>query len=312
MHVRGGVRSMRQITLLAPLLGWLGGCASLQSGDANGGSDAPPESLTVTISELKLHMRDDTYRFERAVGPDGGDVYAVALWKLDRLAAARARPEGEWQNVDYLIEFARGNALERLRRYPDAAGAYARVGASGSVLGDAATQRGRVMERFAHAASAPEQPFASGAEELEFIGGRIARWRELALEFHDVPQESLAREEAEAWEVMRVDALTRQGQRDEAIRACRALVESNRESKLFGHHLLRLGDLYADSARGEQLKARTNLSPLDAAKYDTLLDQAFSAYELAAEGHQPAMRREARTRIESLSSYHAEVRAHAP
>jgi tetratricopeptide (TPR) repeat protein len=303
---------MRQIALMAPVLGWLGGCASPGPSGPSAESDTLPESLTVTISELKLHMRDDTYRFERAVGPDGGDVYAVALWKLDRLAAGRARPEGDWQKVDYLIEFARGNALERLRRYDLAAGAYARVAASGSVLGDSATQRLQVMERFALASAAPAQSFASEAEELEFIGARIGQWQALAVEFHAVPQESLAREEAEAWQVVRVDALTRQGERDEAIRACRALIESNRESKLFGRHLLQLGDLYADSARGEELKARTNLSPLDAAKYDALLDQAFSAYELAAEGHQPAMRREARTRIESLSSYHEEVRAHAP
>jgi tetratricopeptide (TPR) repeat protein len=312
MHVPATVRSLRQIALLAPVLGWLGGCASLTPSDTSSEADALPESLTVIIAELKLHMRDDTYRFERAAGPDGGDVYAVALWRLDRLAALRARPEGEWQNADYLIEFARGNALERLRRYGEAAAAYARVEASGSVLGDAAAPRRQVAERFALAAAAPAQPFSAEEEELAFIAARLEQWRGLAIEFRDVPQESLAREEAEAWEVMRVDGLTRYGQREEAIRACRALIESNRESKLFGQHLLRLGDLYADSARREQLKARTNLSPLDAAKYDALLDQAVSAYELAAEAHQPAMRREARTRIDSLQSYHEEVRAHAP
>jgi tetratricopeptide (TPR) repeat protein len=303
---------MRQIALMAPVLGWLGGCASLTPTDASREADELRESLTLIISELKLHMRDDTYRFERAVGPDGGDVYAVALWKLDRLVVLRARPDGEWQNADYLIEFARGNALERLRRYDQASRAYARVEASGSVLGDAAAQRLRVVQRFALAAAPPEQPFAAQAEELDFISARIEQWRGLAFEFRDVPQESLAREEAEAWEVMRVDGLTRFGQREEAIRACRALIETNRESKLFGEHLLRLGDLYADSARRERLEAHTNLSPLDAAKYDALLDQAFSAYELAAEAHQPAMRHEARTRIDSLHSYHEEVRAHAP
>ncbi len=312
MQHGASVQSMRQIALVAPILGCLGGCASFSPNQGTRDSDSLPESLTIVVSQLKLHMRDDTYGFDRAVGEDGSNVYAVALWKLDRLAAQRARAEGEWQNADYVIEFARGKALERLRRYGDAVSAYRRVEASGSVLGDAAAERLPIAERFALAAAAPEQPFPNAAEELRFVEGRIELWRHLASEVRNTPYESLAREEAEAWEVMRVDVLARSGQLAEATRACRALIESNRESKRFGKHLLRLGDLYADSARREQLQARTNLARFDAARYDALLEQAFSAYELAGEDHKPAMRREARTRIDSLLSYHEEVTSHAP
>jgi hypothetical protein len=304
---------MRQTALAAPilgsLLGCLVGCASAPTNQA--AADAEAESLTTIVANLKLHMSDDTYRFDRAVGADGSNVYAVALWKLDRLAAVRARPEGEWENADYVIEFARGKALERLRRYPEAAQAYHRVRASGSVLGDAAAEPLRIAERFAVAAQAPAQPFADAAAELAFIEDRLAIWRSLALELHSTPEESLAREEAEAWAVMRVDTLARLDRHADAIVACRTLVESNRESKLVGKHLLRLGDLYADSARREQLRAGAHLSPLDASRYDALLDQAFSAYELASEDHKAALRREARTRIDTLLAYHEEVRAHA-
>ena len=303
---------MRQIALVAPLVGWLGGCASLSPSERQSAADQPPESLTVVVSQLKMHMRDDTYRFDRAVGEDGSNVYAVALWKLDRLAASRGRAEGKWRNADYVIEFARGKALERLRRYDDAARAYRRVVESASVLGDAAAERLRVAESFALAAAVPVQPFASAAEELLFIEGRIELWQGLARETRDTPQESLAREEVEAWEVMRVDGLGRSGQLGDAIRACRALVESNRESKLYGKHLLRLGDLYADSARREQLQAQTSLSRYDAERYDSLLDQAFSAYELAGEDRRSGLRSEARSRIDVLLAYHEDVSRHAP
>ena len=303
---------MRQIALVAPILGWLIGCASFSPSEQQSDADPETDSLTVVVSQLKLHMRDDTYRFDRAVGKDGSNVYAVALWKLDRLAAERARAEGEWQNADYVIEFARGKALERLRRYDEAARAYRRVKESGSVLGDAAAERLRIAARFALASAAPEQPFASPAEEMLFIEGRIELWRGLAREVRNTPQESLAREEVEAWEIMRVDGLARSGQLADAIRACRALIESNRESKLFAKELLRLGDLYADSARREQLQARTSLAHFDADRYDALVDQAFSAYELAGEDHKPGLRREARTRIEALLAYHEEVLGHAP
>lgn len=303
---------MRQIALMAPLLGWLGGCASFLPGEHSSDADTGSESLTLVVTQLKMHMRDDTYRFDRAVGEDGNNVYAVALWKLDRMAAERARPEGDWQNADYVIEFARGKALERLRRYEDAARAYRRVTASGSVLGDAAAERLRIASIFAEAAASPAQPFANPAEELGFIESRVNVWQGLAREVHNTPQESLALEEVEAWQIMRVDGLARSGQLADAIRACRAMIESNRESKLFAKQLLRLGDLYADAARREQLQARTSLSIFDAERYDALVDQAFSAYELAGEDHKPSLRREAQTRIEALLAYHEEVRSHAP
>lgn len=266
----------------------------------------------MVVSQLKLHMRDDTYRFDRAVGEDGNNVYAVALWKLDRLAAQRARAEGEWQNADYVIEFARGKALERLRRYDDAVQAFRRVKDSGSVLGDAAAERLRITERFALASAAPEQPFANAADEMLFIEGRVQGWRTLAYAVRDTQQASLAREEVEAWEIMRVDGLARSGQLSDAIRACRVLIESNRESKLFAKHLLRLGDLFADAARSEQLQSRTNVAHFDVTRYDVLVDQAFSAYELAGEDHKPSLRHEARTRIEALLASHEEVTRHAP
>ncbi len=296
---------------MAPLVAALAGCSSLSPSGSRTDSARTPDSLTAVVSQLKLHMRDDTYRFERSVAEGGSNVYAAALWKLDRLAARRAQPVEAWQNADYVIEFARGKALERLRRYDEALQAYRRVQGSGSVLGDAAAERAQVTEKFSAASKPPAQPFASPADELVFIESRLALWRDLRLEVRDTPQESLAREEVEAWEVVRVDWLARAGQVEDATRACRALIESNRESKLFARHLIRLGDLYADSARREQLNARAKLSTFDAERYDALLDQAFSAYELAGEDRKSALRREARTRIDALLAYHEEVRNHA-
>jgi hypothetical protein len=145
------------------MLVFAGGCASLSPLTGGADESAADDSLTRVVSELKLHLRDDTYRYDRAVATDGRNVYAVALWKLDRLAGERQKPVPEWENADFVIEFARGKALERLRRYGDALSAFRRVGASGSVLGDAASERGRVMESFAVAAAPPDEPFATPA-----------------------------------------------------------------------------------------------------------------------------------------------------
>jgi tetratricopeptide (TPR) repeat protein len=308
-----GVRSARQLAVAAPLLAVLTGCSTfLARAPEEPTASATTESLTAVVAELKLHMRDDTYRFDRAVTEDGRNVYAVALWKLDRIAALRSRPADGWENADYVIEFARGKALERQRRYGDALAAYRRVEDSGSLLGDAARERAAVMERFAAAATAPEPRFATPEEELRFLDERLELWRRIGLDLYGQPQESLAREEAEAWEILRVDWYERSGDLELALAACRSLIERNRESKLYASHLLRLGDLYADAARREKLQARARLSDFDAERYDVLLDQAFAAYELAGEDHKSALRREARTRIAALLAYHEGVQGHAP
>ncbi len=303
---------MRQIALVAPVLICATGCASLSPFGGSSTEAIADDSLTRVVAELKLHLRDDTYRYDRATTDDGRNVYAVALWKLDRLAGLRARPQENWENADYVIEFARGKALERLRRYGDAVAAFQRVGGSGSLLGDTAADRARLIESFALASARPAEPFANPEEERLFIQARIDLWRQLADDVHGTRYESLALEELEAWQVMRVDWFARGDRLSDAITACQSLIETNRESKLFGKHLLRLGDLYADSARRVELQANANLASLDPNRYEALVDQAFSAYELAAEDRRPALRREARTRIEALLAYHEGAGARVP
>jgi hypothetical protein len=303
---------LRQIVLVAPVLVCASGCASLSQLTGHGTDAVADDSLTRVVAELKLHLRDDTYRYDRATTEDGRNVFAIALWKLDRLAALRARPAESWENADYVIEFARAKALERLRRYGEAVSAFQRVAGSGSLLGDAAAEGAREIESFAAASARPPEPFASPEAERIFIEGRIDLWRHLADAAQGTPSESLALEEVEAWQVMRVDWYARGDQLESAISACENLIEANRESKLFGKHLLRLGDLYAASARRAELQARANLASFDTSHYESLVDQAFSAYELAAEDRRPALRREARSRIETLLAYHEGAAARVP
>jgi len=169
-----------------------------------------------------------------------------------------------------------------------------------------------VIDSFADASARPAGPFANAEEERQFIDARIGLWRSLADEVRGSAYEPLALEEIEAWQVMRVDALARADRLADAISACQSLLETNRESKLFGKHLLRLGDLYADSARREELQAHANFSALDPGRYESFVDQAFSAYELAAEDRRPTLRREAHSRIESLLAYHEGATARVP
>lgn len=300
----GGVKTRLQLVLLAPLIFAISACGTLSGRSADG---APPwkgdETLTRIVTELRMHLREDPYRFPRPQTTDGRDGFSVLLWKLDRLKQTRNPDPSRWENVDLVIEFARGRALERLRRYAEASVSYGVVADSGSVLADLASDGAEAMHAFAELKREPELASAE-TSELELIQARIRAWRSLAAHYRGTHRSSLAWEEVEAWQILRVDWLSRNGEADRAIVACKQMIEHNRDSKLYARHLLRLGDLYADAARRARLHEHARLGPQRRDHYENLLENAFASYELAGEARAAGPRREAETRIAALIAFH--------
>jgi hypothetical protein len=289
----------------------LGACAFGGGGDAV--EDAQlhrHRTLATIVSELQLHLRDDTYRHNRARGEDGQNVFSVALWRLDRLQRALGDEEDADQ-VSLVIDYARARALERLRRFGDAADAYESVASSGSALAEPAEQAGEIMLEFA-----AHSGIVGGLEgpdaEIAFLDGRVRQWGSLAWEHRGTPYESLAWEEAEAWAMLRVDWLENHGGPEAAIEPCERLIETHRASKNYPKHLIRLGDLYAETARDHVLSSRAKRDPFDPGRYEQLLDRALSAYELAEDERKPDTRAEATSKIRALLAYHQGVRSYAP
>jgi polyhydroxyalkanoate synthesis regulator phasin len=268
------------------------------------------ETLTRVVAELRMHLRDDTYRQPRPLTGDGRDLFEAILWKLDRLQRERGlEPEG-WQNVDYVIELARARVLEKMRRYAEAQAAYARVAERSSALQQAATEGRDGIARLAAIAAASSEPTT---DELAWLEERVRLWTELAWELRATRWESLAREEAEAGEMLRVERLATAGQLDAAIEAARRLAEHHRHSKLYARHLIALGDLNADAARALEVAklARSAKGEVEARR-DALLEHAFSAYELASEARSADDRLAALARIEALRADREGGLAHAP
>jgi tetratricopeptide (TPR) repeat protein len=310
--MRGSVARLAPVALMPAAL--LAGCAGLAPslrGDTPARRDEG-RTLTAVVAELQLHLRDDTYRLDRARTEEGQNVFALALWRLERLRERRARASSRTDNVDIVIEFARGRTLERLRRYEEAAEAYSRVELTGSRLGVAAQERAEIIRTFARH-SGPLDPVPATPEDaLERIEERIHVWHELALSHARTEFESLALEEAEAWEMLRVEWFARHRDPREAIEACRRLVERHHASKLYAEHMIRLGDLYADAAHQVFLRARAKLGPFDTERYEAFLDQAFAAYEVAAEQREGSTNDAAESKIEALLAQHEGVRGHVP
>jgi tetratricopeptide (TPR) repeat protein len=310
-------RDPRRLALVLPAL-FVGGCLSIGPGPPRQPDAATAEllrgmpSLTVIVSDLQMHLRDDTYRYDRARGADGRNIFAVALWRLDRLQRARGLPEQDWENVDVVIEFARARALERLRRYAAAVAAYDRVAARASVLEAPALEAREVISRFGRHSGPPRRPPPTPEKELELIEDRIAKWSDLAWEYRGTSYEPLAREELEAWEMLRVEWFAHRRRPEEATAACQRLLDRHQHSKLYAKHLIRLGDLYAEAARGQHLRFRAKAEPFDARAYQERIDRALAAYELASEQRKPALRQEAQGKIGALLSYHRRVHTDVP
>jgi hypothetical protein len=303
-------------TGVALILGlMLSGCSSVVPSWLGGAPDetsAEGRTLSTIVAELHLHLRDDTYRFRRARTEGGGNVFALSLWRLDRLRARRNRSVERWENIDIVIEYARARALERMRRYGKARSAYERVASVGSRLDEPAEEGKKVMSRFAEQSRRPDPPPGSPEASLALIDERIRAWQGLALEYSETPFGSLAREEAESWEVVHVDWFARHRPVQEAIDACQRLLERHHASKLYAKHLIRLGDLNAHGAEQIYLRARANLAPFDAERYESFLDHAFAAYELAGDEPRGAVRDEAESKIETLLAQHDGIRADVP
>jgi len=281
------------------------GCQSTRGVTA----DSQDRALTLSVAELQMHLRTDTYRTFDNLQSDGRDVFDVALWRLDRLVELRGAQYPQWQDSDVVIEYARARALERLRRYDEAVVAYRRVSELGGLLAKPAAEQLEVIERFAaqlHEIDPTLEPLQGDLAQIE---ASTEQWLQLAREVHSLPHASLALQEAEGWEQARVDYFAGRGEGDDAIAACQRLIERHRDSKLYPRHLIRLGDLYAERARRGESTARVQRAAFDVRKYEKDLEQALSAYELASETRKPRLRREAETRIAALLAYHEGVRS---
>jgi len=179
-----------------------------------------------------------------------------------------------------------------------------------AILAREALEARDVMRRFALEGAPADFTDGDPEQDLARVEARIAAWDELIEAYGSTSFGPLAREEAEAWEILRVELYGRFRSADEAVVACNRLIERNRDSKLYAEHLIRLGDLHAAAARRESLVLRTRQDAFDVHSYDRSVGSALAAYELAAEARREGVRRQAQTRIATLLADHEGVRAH--
>jgi len=234
---------------------------------------------------------------------------ALELRFAEPAAPLEPRGPASWTDEDLVIEFARARALGRLRRYREAASAFARVEASRRLLAASASEHRGMMDIFASLAEATSEDSPESVADPHRIRAWVHAWTQLSLALGSSEYASLARLEAEVFDQAQVEFYVARGELESAIDVCHDLLAAHRASKLYPRHLIRLGDLYAELARREHRRTRTSRESLDVSRYERFLERAFAAYELATEARRPTMRREARGKIESLLAFHEGVRS---
>jgi tetratricopeptide (TPR) repeat protein len=307
------VQTVQSFRLRLPMAVFIGAATvSLACGSSRGPNELREQALALSVSDLQMHLRADAYRTYAHLDDGGRNAFSVALWRLDRIQEQRSATPGdtsEWTDEDVVIEFARARALERLRRYRDAADAFRGVAVRNGLLAEPAAEHRQIMEIFASIAEVSAAFDANDEHALEAIEAWSHAWSQLAGLMPDPAYASLARLEAELWDEARVDHFMLRGKTSEAIRACQQLIQLHGQSKSYPHHMIRLGDLHAEAARREYIASRAERRPLKVDLYEQALERAFSAYELASEARKPRLRREAQSKIEALLAYHEGVRS---
>jgi hypothetical protein len=300
--------------VLVPALGL--GCAPAKPPDP---SYDPARSLLEVVSVLRLHVPDDTYRFEPARDFTGHNVYRGSLLRLENLERAHADDLRAGHMLD-VIHFSKGRALERLRAYDLAAASYREVVELGGRLEMPARRAAALCDALAEAASLlpPEWEETEDGlvfdvdQVLEAYELRVALLEVLAEEEAGSHYEAVLQEEIERADMDRAERFVdvRDVVPDGDLRAFAELqrvIVRHRESRLANRHLLELADLYAELAE-EYVKERPPEGlHFDPPAFEELVDSASHLYQAVANQDGTTEKLEAQRRLESFLAFTLQV-----
>jgi hypothetical protein len=299
----------------------LAACASRPEPDPH---YRPASSILEVLATLRLHVPDDTYRFPPATDFTGRNVYRSSLVRLENLERVHADALRAGQ-MDDVVSFAKGRALERLRAYGLAATSYRSAAEREGPLRQDALWSASICDALAEAASIgfeaerPAQAGEAAAEAPADPDAAIADYeRRAALldaltdEVRGTHYEAVVKEEVERGDVARARyfaarrALVPDGD-VRAIAEAQRVVTRHRESKNANRHLLELADLYAALAE-EYVAARPPESLwFDPPAFQEYVDAAAQLYEAVANQDGTSEKLEAARRLEAFLAFTLQV-----
>jgi len=293
------------------------GCASTPEPDPR---YHPTKNVLEVIAVLRVHVPDDTYRFEPARDYTGRNVYRSSLLRLESLERLHAETLRAG-HMDGVIAFGKGRSLERLRAFDLAADQYRVAALRGPTLKVEALRSADVCDAL-HEASEE----AVGLDDLVGLSEErlprdrlpeaiLAQFEERVRLLEEVADASegthhvaVAHEEIERADVARARYFG--GQRKvlpegdvRAIAELQRVVAQHSESKNANRHIIALADLYADLAV-EYVEAFPPESlRFDVSRFREMTDSASRLYEIVANQDGTPEKLEASRRLEAFLAF---------
>jgi hypothetical protein len=277
-------------------------------------------SVLEVVAVLRRHVPDDTYRFEPARDFTGRNVYRSSLLRLENLERVHADGLRAGQ-MDGVIAFAKGRALERIRAYGLAAESYRMAAEREAALRAEALRSTDLCEGIHESLGAPVglEPALTG-DASAFLGipapdavlagfeTRNAQLESLARAAEGTHHVPVLREEIERADVERARYFVRLRDviQDGDVRAMAELqrvVLRHPDSKRASRHLLNLADLYAElSAEYVERHPPESLS-FDPVEFRDLVDSGARIYEMVAARDGTPEKIEASRRLEAFLAF---------
>lgn len=306
-------RSLGALTVLALAPAWGVGCASGPGPDPR---YRPAESVLEVIAVLRRHVPDDTYRFEPAQDFTGRNVYRSSLLRLESMERLHGDALSA-ANMEGVLAFAKGRALERLRAYDLAADEY-RLAAD--LDDDLAVEASRSAD--VNDALHDYTDMAVGLDELASQDGlstdsddMLARFDERTERLEQLERTTdgthhayIVREEIERTDVARAEYFMalRQILPDGDVRAAAELqrvVRRHGDSKYASRHILALAELYEELA-AEYVDAHPPESlNFDPVRFQELIDATSRLYEVVASQDGKPEKLEASRKLEAFLAF---------
>ncbi|NNL66980.1 MAG: hypothetical protein HKP30_12105 [Myxococcales bacterium] len=275
----------------------------------------PAESVLEVIAVLQRHVPDDTYRFAPAQDFTGRNVYRSSLLRLESMERLHAKALRA-ANMEGVVTFAKGRALERLGAYALAAEAY-------DVAAEIDTELRVEAQRSADVCRALDEAtaMAIGLDELASPDGVspdservLERYEQRARRLEEIARGAddhylfVAREELERTDMARARYFLamRQLLSGGDVRTAAELervVARHRDSKLANRHVLELAELYEVLAV-EYVDAHPPESlGFDPVRFQELTDATSRLYEVVANQDGRAEKLEASRRLEAFLAF---------
>lgn len=252
---------------------------------------------------MKVFARLDPYRVQPGRDLEGQNIFRVTLGRLEEEIDPALGSQ-----FDDILAFARGECLERLGRWEEAAEAFELAASGGTaILTEEAEARRQWDRRIALATRLPDGPVGLDA----FLIHLDARRAELGalISGNPAPPYSsyllLEREKALAQKTnyLFANRFVIRGGADGAVEAAELLIEENEASHRFGEHLLLLGYIHENRAR-DYAQLNDPTSPrFDLDLWRGLVARARAAYTRLSRADGDPAKPEGQARLRALEAF---------